>query len=527
VSPDGRNIVFAASGSDGKRFVWLRALDALEQRPLSGSDGAQRPFWSPDSRFVAFVAEGKLKKIDIAGGPAQIICDAPTGSDGSWSPEGVILFDGRGSDPIWRVPASGGVAKVEVGPEKFDGVVGAAGWPMFLPDGRHFLYMTLGGDGSEQTLRVRALDSAESKPLFKTTSRVVYAEPGYLLYVRDQTLVAHRFNPRSFTVEGEPIPVGDGLGVDSVGLASFSVSRNGVLAFRAGEQQGRLLLWVDRAGKESPASDAEGDYNDFVLSPDGKRLAFDSTGSQGRGDIWVRDLTRGVTSRFTFDTADETAPLWSPDGRRILYTSRAKGPGDLYLKDAAGTREPEVLLATPEVKYASDWSPDGKYVLFTNQTTGSGWDIFALPLGGDRKPFPIVKTKFDELFAAFSPDGRYVAYMSAESGRMQVYVQEFPDARNKWQVSTDGGSEPSWRGDGRELFYRSRDRVMAVAVQTGDTFTVGTPAELFKTRFAQVIVRAHYRPAPDGQRFLVLAPLGRDAIQPTAVVLNWTAAVRQ
>jgi len=355
---------------------------------------------------------------------------------------------------------------------------------------------------------------------------VVYAEPGYLLYVRDQTLVAQRFNPRSYTVEGEPIPVGEGLGVDSVGLASFSVSRNGVLAFRAGEQQGRLLLWVDRAGKESPASDTEGDYNDFAVSPDGKRLAFDSTGSQGRGDLWIRDLTRGVTSRFTFDPADETAPLWSPDGRGIVYTSRAKGPGDLYLKDAAGTKEPDVLLATPEVKFASDWSPDGKYLLFTSQITDTGWDIWAMPMTGQRTPVALVKTKFDELFATFSPDGRYVAYMSSESGRMQVYVQEFPDARNKWQVSTDGGTEPFWRADGRELFYRSGERVMAVPVQTGETFTVGTPVPLFKTRFAQVIVRAHYRPTPDGQRFLVLAPLGRDAIQPAAVVLNWTAAIK-
>jgi Tol biopolymer transport system component len=397
---------------------------------------------------------------------------------------------------------------------------------VFLPDGRHFLYTRLTGDGNEQMLTVGTLDSKEFRPLFKTTSRVLFTEPGYLLYVRDQTLVAQRFDTRSLAVEGEAVPVGEGLGVDSVGLASFSVSQNGVLAYRAGELQGRRLVWVDRAGKEAPAFEADGEYRDVSFSPDGRRVVFDSSENASRGDLWIRDLVRGVSSRFTFDPAAELVPLWSPDGRRIAFTSRGKGPGDLYVKDASGTREAELLLATPEVKYASDWSRDGASILFTSQSSDTGFDLWALPMSGDRKPFPIVKTKFDEMFATFSPDGRYVAYMSAESGRMEVYVQEFPEPRNKSQVSTGGGSEPFWRADGRELFYRSGTRVMAVPVHTSETFTPGSPAPIFETRFAAVTVRAHYRPAPDGQRFLVLAPLGRDAVQPAAVVLNWTAALK-
>jgi dipeptidyl aminopeptidase/acylaminoacyl peptidase len=336
VSPDGRKIAFAADG-DGKRLIWIRALDSLDARPLPGTEGVLRPFWSPDSRFVAFFAGGKLKKVDTSGGPAQTICDAPNGADGSWSSDGVILFDGRGTDPLLRVPAAGGVAKTEVGVDQKAGVTGV-GWPEFLPDGRRYLYMVIGENPQDQMLTVGTLDSKDSKPLFKATSRVMYAEPGYLLFVREHTLVAQKFNLDSLSLEGEAIPLGEGLGVDDVGLASFSASRNGLLAFRAGELQGRRLVWIDRSGKETRAIDAIGGYRNTSLSPDGKRLVYDATNDTDRSDLWIRDLTRGVSSRFTFDPQDEVNPQWSPDGRRIVFTSRAKGPGDLHIKDASATR---------------------------------------------------------------------------------------------------------------------------------------------------------------------------------------------
>jgi eukaryotic-like serine/threonine-protein kinase len=524
-SPDGRKIVFAADG-DGKRLIWIRPLDSIDARPLPGTEGVLRPFWSPDSRFVAFFAGGKLKKVDISGGPPQTICEAPNGADGSWNEDGVILFDGRGTDPIWRVPAGGGVAKTEIGVDQKAGIFGV-GWPEFLPDGRRFLYMVIGESPQDQMLTVGTLDSKDAKPLFKATSRVMYAAPGYLLFVREHTLVAQRFNLDSLSLEGEAIPLGEGLGVDDVGLASFSVSRNGLLAFRAGELQGRRLVWMDRSGKETPAIDAIGGYRDTSLSPDGKRLAYDATNNADRSDLWIRDLTRGVSSRFTFDSADELNPQWSPDGRRIVFTSRAKGPGDLQIKDASGTREAEPLLVSSDEKYVSDWSRDGRFILFTSRAGDEyGWDIFALPMEGDRKPVPLVKTKFNELFATFSPDGKYIAYHSNESGRPEIYVQEFPEARNKWQVSTEGGVQAFWRADGRELFYRNAARLMAVPVEAGATFTAGTPVELFQTRFAAVTTRGLYRPVPDGQRFLVLAPLAREAEQPASVVLNWTAALK-
>jgi eukaryotic-like serine/threonine-protein kinase len=420
------------------------------------------------------------------------------------------------------VPAAGGVAKIEVGVDEKSGVFGV-GWPEFLPDGKRFLYMVVGENPQDQMLTVGTLDSKDAKPLFKATSRVMYAEPGYLLFVRERTLVAQRFNLDSLSLEGEAIPLGEGLGVDDLGLASFSVSRNGLLTFRAGELQGRRLVWMDRSGKETPAIDAIGEYRDTSLSPDGKRLVYDGINT----DLWIRDLTRGVSSRFTFDPAADVNPQWSPDGRRVVFTSRAKGPGDLYVKDASGTREAEPLLASPDEKYVSDWSRDGRFILYTSRAGDEfGWDIFALPLEGDRKPSPLVKTKFNEMFATFSPDGKFIAYHSNESGRPEIYVQEFPEARNKWQVSTEGGTSPFWRADGRELFYRNAARLMAVAVEAGSTFTVGTPQQLFETRFAAITVRGVYRPTPDGQRFLVLAPLARDAEQPASVVLNWTAALK-
>jgi Tol biopolymer transport system component len=526
VSPDGRHIVFAAD-ADGRRMIWIRPLDVLEARPMPGTEGVERPFWSPDSRFVGFAVGPKLKKVDIAGGPPQTISDVlPNSSDGSWSQDGVILIDARATDPLMRVPAGGGVAQpvvFEKGKEK--GTPGT-GWPEFLPDGKHFLYTIVDPASPEMMLAVGNIDSPMTKPLFKTTTRVVYAAPGYLLFVRDRTLVVQKFDATSQTLQGEPVPMGEGLGTDDVGLASFSVSRNGVLVYRGGELSGSRLVWVDRSGKETPALDVPADYRDTSLSPDGTRLVYDIGDGGPRGDLWIRDLARGVSSRFTFDAAGEVNAKWSPDGRRIVFTSKAKGAGDLYVKDGSGTREAEPLLVDKDEKYVSDWSSDGKYILYTSRSdTSGGWDISALPLDGLRKPLPIVKTQFNEMWATFSPDGKYIAYQSNESGRNEIYVHEFPEARHKFQVSTEGGVEPYWRGDGRELFYRSGSRVMAVPIQIAPTFTAGTPAALFQTRFATSIVRGRYRPVPDGQRFLVLGPLAREAEQPAAVVLNWTSAL--
>jgi Tol biopolymer transport system component len=268
-------------------------------------------------------------------------------------------------------------------------------------------------------------------------------------------------------------------------------------------------------------------YADTAISPDGKRVAFDVNDGAGKADIWIRDLARDVTTRFTFDKERDFAPVWSPDGKRIVYSRENKTAWDLYVKDAAGTGEPQLLLESAENKFVTDWSKDGSHVIFASLGKDTNWDIYALPVSGDRKPIPLVKTKFSEHGGVLSPDGKYLAYRSSESGQTEIYVQEFPEAKSKYQVSTSGGFDPFWRGDGRELYYRTRDRkIVAVPIQPGATFNSGTPQPLFESTFAVINARGLYRPTADGQRFLVVAPLGRDAIPPTTVVLNWTAAPR-
>jgi len=523
VSPDGRTVAFHAANASGVNQIWIRQMDALEARSLPGTEGGQRPFWSPDSRWIAFSGAGKVRKVAISGGPPQTICDAPTAADGTWSPQGVILFDGQDNDPIWRVDAGGGVAKIEVAQTKESGVVG---WPAFLPDGKHFLYMSdVASEGS--TLMVRTVDKSDAIPIFKTTSKVVYAPPGYLLFIRDDTLVAQPFDASSMKTTGEPFPIGEGLGIDNVGGASFSLSENGVLAFRAGEKRGQRMLWIDRAGKASPALDELKEYANTGISLDGKRVAFDVSEGGGKGDLWVRDLARGVTSRFTFDKEREFAPTWSPDGRRIVYSRDNKSAWDLYTKDAAGTGEPELLIESAENKFVTDWTRDGKYVIFASVGKDTNWDIYALPMTGERKPIPLVKTRFAEHGGVVSPDGHYLAYRSNESGQNEVYVQEFPEAKSKFQVSTNGGVDPFWKGDGREIYYRTRDRkIMAVPILPGPTFSTGTPQVLFEATFAAINARSLYRPTTDGQRFLIVSPVGREALPPATIVMNWSAAPR-
>src|SRR6185295_7283675 len=269
-----------------------------------------------------------------------------------------------------------------------------------------------------------------------------------------------------------------------------------------------------RNGKETTALDEEREYGDTWLAPDGRRLVFGSDETGTKGDLWIRDFARGTTTRFTFEPEREFDPVWSPDGRRIAFSAQRKN-WDLYVKDAAGTGEAQVLLESNEDKFATDWSHDGAYLIFTSRGPDTAFDIWALPMTGDRKPFPLRKTKFGESNATVSPDGHFLAFQSNESGRVEIYVQEFPEAKSKWQVSPDGGREPFWRADGRELFYRAPNaKIMAVPVEKGPSFTAGTPQALFQARFAAITARGLYRPTPDGQRFLILSPLGRDAMQP-------------
>ena len=519
ISPDGRTLAYDATDATGKSRIWIRPLNSLTAQPLAGTEDTTRPFWSPDSRFLGFFAEGKLKKVEVSGGPPQKICDAPGGADGSWSSEGVILFDGTGNQPIHRVSAAGGTP---VGAVKPDASLKEAqvGWPEFLPDGRHFLYMAIGQKAEDSAYRIGTLDSAETKLLAPAQTLVTYAPPGYLLFVRDRTLVAQPFDAKALKTKGEPIPLAEHVGTDNVGLALFSVSRDGTLAYRTGER-GDRFLWIDRSGKEGETVGDPGDAHNPAFSPGGDRLAFDLADARSaKNDIWIRDLKRGVSSRFTFGVGGAFSPLWSPDGRRLVFTV-----GDnLFEKAVEGQGEEKLVLKSEEVKVATDWSRDGRTLAFQSLGKETGWDIWVMPMSGDKTPVPFLKTQFGELNAVFSPAGRFLAYQSNESGRPEIYIQAFPGPGGKWQVSTAGGREPKWRADGKELYYRALDqKMMAVDIQTGSDITAGTPHALFQGHFVTGVDRDRFLPTADGKRFLTVAPLGREAMTPTTVVLNWWA----
>jgi Tol biopolymer transport system component/predicted Ser/Thr protein kinase len=526
LSPDGKLLAFNASDSSGRSRIWVRPLSALAAQPLPGTEGAARPFWSPDSRFLGFFAEGKLKRIELSGGLPQKICDYANGADGSWSPAGVILFDGRGPDPIQRVSAEGGTPTVAVKADSSRKETLVL-WPEFLPDGRHFLYMAQGQKPEDHMYRIGSLDSTESRPLAPAQSLVTYAPPGYLLFVREGTLVAQPFDAKAMKTTGEPVALAEHIGTIATGLAKFSTSRNGILAYRTPDS-GSRLLWFDRDGKELSAVGDPGDYADIMLSPAGDRLAYvvrDPRG--GKDDIWVRDLARGASSRFTFDPAFDVYPLWSPDGKTIVFSSDRGGQFDLFTKTAAGGGQEQPLLRTDEMKFAHDWSRDGRYIAFQSLGKTTGWDLWVLPTFGDRKSILFLQTPFNEQRPAFSPDGKWLAYQSNESGRSEIYVQNFPGPGGKWQVSTGGGIEPFWRADGKELYYGDLDqKIVAVKIQAGETFEAGIPRALFHATVQPIRnVRSHYLPSADGQRFLVLSPLGRESMVPTTVVVNWNAGL--
>jgi Tol biopolymer transport system component len=464
------------------------------------------------------VADGKLKKVDIAGAPPQAICDASTGADGTWGIDGTILFDGQATDPIRRVSAGGGTPQTVVKGEGSSSV----GWPSFLPDGKHFLYFEFAG--GKGRVMVASLDPKEKpRKILDSDSLAQYAPPGHVLYVKEGTLVAQAFDASALKVTGEPVPAAEQMGTQGNGLADFSVSATGALIYRGGVTNDDRLVWVDRSGKELSDVDKPAQYASSALSPDGTRLAVDISDSRSnKRDIWIRDLARGVTSRFTFDPANETSPLWSPDGNQLVYSSDRKGIPSLYEKAASGTGPEKELWSCGETLVAGDWSGDGRFILVNRLSAQSSWDIWVFPVDGTTKPFPFVQGPFSEVLPTFSPDAHYVTYMSNESGRLEIYVQQFPGPGGKWQVSAAGGIEPHWSADGKTIYFRGLDaKLMAATVEAGTTFTAGVPQPLFDARFQPGQRRNTYLVTRDGQKFLILSPVGKERIAPITVVLHW------
>jgi Tol biopolymer transport system component len=531
ISPDGSQIAFVGTDQQGKSQIWLRALEDLEARPLAGTEGVAttvRPFWSPDSRHLAYFVGTKMMKIPVAGGPPQKICDASSSADGSWSEHGVILFDGSSSDPISRVEASGGVPRVEQasgsGERKYE-----VAWPQFLPDGRHYLFILFGGSPEDNGVWLAELDGKAPRKVVEGLSRVEFAPPDSLLFVRESTLVAQRFDPSNGSLVGEPVPLAEGLGVSNVGLADFSASMNGVLVYRAGQSEADRLAWLDLKGTRLPGSDDLGNGHNPAFSPDGRWLAVDRLDGKNQ-DIWLRDLKRGVSSRFTTDAKGEYAPLFTPDGKSMLF-SREDAGGWTVVERSLDSPAERVLLPPANTQLALAITPDGRRLLYAVRVTAEGASHFDLMVtdlaeGGAGKPY--AASTFSEFRGTFSADGRWLAYQSNESGRSEIYVQAFPDPGRKWQISTLGGSSPYWTRDGALLYYIAADRrLMRVDVKTTPGFDAGIPEALFPAPLATIQARNLFVFTPDNQRILAVSTAGNAEATPTTVALNWSAAFRK
>jgi len=536
LSPDGRQLAFVANGEKGSQ-LWLRRFDQPTAQPLAGTEGTASAFWAPDSRAIGFYAEGKLKRLDVAGGAPQVLADAPQARGGTWNRDGVIVFAPSGTSALVRVAATGGipVPVTHLAAGQF-----SHRWPQFLPDGRRFLFLMALGQVQTHGVYVASLDGGEPTRVLPAETSAVYAPPGYLLHVSQGVLVAQSFDEARATVVGESIPVAQAVGEnDGAQRSAFSVSATGVLAHRAGAAGRRQLVWVDRTGKMLGAvgSPDEAVPANLALAPDGQRVAVNRT-VQGNLDVWLIDLARSIASRFTFDATPDTRPVWSPDGRQVVFLSTRSGPGDLFAKSASGAGDEQPLLVSPQIKAALDWSPDGRVLLYSAQDPKTASDLWVLPMTGERKPFPVVQTSFDEIEGQFSPDAQWLAYASNESGRYEIYIQPFPEPGGKWQISTAGGSQPRWRRDGRELFYVASDgRLMAVPVRVAPNsraVDVGAPVALFPTRLAGganiaqagPLARAQYVVAADG-RFLMIVAGDEAVTSPITIVQNWDAALQK
>ena len=534
ISPNGRKLAFAARNESGRVMLWVRVLDTLAAQSLAGTDGAAMPFWSPDSQSIAFFAQGKLKKIDLEGGPARILCDAPSARGGTWGRQDVIVFAGVAQGPLSRVSAAGG--ETTAATKQITGQQSHR-FPFFLPDGKHFLYFVF---APESGVYVASLDSLDSHRLLAADAPAAYAG-GYVLFLRDRTLLAQRFDPVKLQLSGDVIPAAEQVASGGPG-PGFSVSDNGVLEYRTGLDNSTPTLsldWVDRAGTLSQTVGPPGRYQSPDLSPDGKQIAMHRHDGAG-GDVWTVELPSGKTSRLTFGGAQENiSPLWSPDGSRIVFASVRNGKWGIYEKSSNGTGAEELLMQSEFVTTPTSWSADGNIVLYNVVDPKTGPDIWALPLTGDRQPFPVLQTSFSEVHPQISPNGKLLAYASNETGRSEIYLQTFPPGRGKWQISSGGGQFARWRRDGKELFFLDSlyfgNIVSASINATADKVEFSPPRVLFASRYIYASFNHTgawnaFAVSPDGQRFLIPRSdpglVGALTNTPINIVLNWTAALK-
>jgi serine/threonine protein kinase/Tol biopolymer transport system component len=531
VSPNGHTVALAGHPeADRNNSIWLYEPGAPDATRLGNTEGASFPFWSPDGQSLGFFADGKMKRLTLGGATVQTLCDAPSGRGGTWSKDGVILFTPIGTLGVglYKISAGGGTPTQVTVPDK-NLAEDSNRWPMFLPDGIHYIYsaINLSGRRDLYSIYVGSLNSNEKRLVMRAKGNAAYAAPGYLLYYRDQTLFAQHFDSKKFEPTGDAVPLlTDVQFFPRISQAVFSATTAGLLvAQRNGDSGASQVLWFDRKGEQIGIALNPGIYGNIMMSPNGKSVASDTTDPASQNtDVWTYDLENRSAKRLTFDLSLDSLPVWSPEGNRIIFASNRELKFDLYLKDANGGQEEKVIPQDGPDRFPTDWSRDGKYVLYMR-----GQDVWYLTMS-DLRATQFLKASASVKSAAFSPDGKWVAYSSNESGRWEIYVTSFPDARGKWQVSNAGGNQPRWRADGKELFYLSADsKIMAVRVNTGSNFDAGTPTVLFQANPREMFATSElysYAVSNDGQKFLINTQL-KTEMSPMSVILNWTAKLNQ
>jgi Tol biopolymer transport system component len=535
LSPDGRTLAIV-SQLDGKSQLWLRPLDAVQAQLIPGAADATYPFWSPDSRYIGFFAQGKLKKISASGGPPQTLCDASQGRGGSWNRDDVILFsavDEAGGFAIQRVAAAGGVSAAVVKAPR-----GISRYPLFLPGGRNFLYVVTRTSAEENGIYFRSLDGKENRRILSDESTVVFAD-GHLLFIRENTLMAQPFDGEKGQTLGDPIPVAAGVSLTSnVVYAPVTASDTGILVYESGgTTAGTQLLRFDRGGKVLENLAVKGVNHQPAFSPDGRSLAFMRMSATG-SDLWLWDLARGSEQRFAKDPAFAWAPTWSPSGDRILFQSnRLGGVLNLYTRASSGSGEDQTMLLDESRKTPTQWSRDGRLIVYSTNDSKTRDDIWILPVenGKAGKPFVFLHSEFNEEFGQLSPDSRWIAYTSDESGRREVYVRTFPAGDDPKRISIDGGEEPRWRGDGKELYFVGMDgKFMAVPMRIGSGAKPSLEPSGAQSLFAAPPL-AHYNTyaydydvTPDGKQFVLTTPVDRPGSSPPLdMIVNWAEPLKK
>ncbi len=518
VSPDGRQVVFVASASGGTTMLWLRPIAAGTARPVAGTEQASYPFWSADGQSVGYFASGKLLRVALAGGAPVVVCDAPTGRGGTWNAEGTIVFTSGITDPLRKVSASGGpsVAATTLDAPR----EGSHRWPQFLPDGKHILFWA-GAGSAPAELKIASLDSKEVVSVVAADTNAAYGG-GYIFFGRANALMALPFDVATLQKKGEPRRVADQLSGDAgSSFASLSASSSGTFLYTDGAARGFALTSFDRRGRKRRTLGTPGQYTNAHLSRDGKRIAVSLTaGAPANRDIWILESESGAASRITTDPGVDATPIWSSDGAAVIFSSQRSGPYQVYRKIVSVPSAEEVLFKSDVAAIATDWSRDGRFIAYTRGTAATGFDVWIAPAGGTGQPMAFANGPGAEDSGVFSPDGRWMAYQSNESGRNEIHVRRFtgqtPHAA-PIKVSRDGGTQPLWRADGKEMFFFALDgAVMAVNVTAAaETFRADAPRRLFGLPVS-LVIRRSFDVAPDGQSFLI--PIFDDTVKQTITV---------